>query len=69
VFSAIKVGVVAFAVITIPCYYGGYAPGGPAGVGRAAGRAIRLSIIVIVVLNLLLSYVFWGNGATVRLTG
>src|SRR5690606_26367548 len=69
VYSAIKVGVFAFAVITIHCFYGYYATGGPAGVGRAAGRAIRLSIIVIVVLNLLLSYVFWGNGATVRLTG
>lgn len=69
VYSAIKVAVFAFAVITIHCYYGYYATGGPAGVGRAAGRAIRLSIIVIVALNLLLSYVFWGNGATVRLTG
>ncbi|RSN46842.1 MULTISPECIES: ABC transporter permease [Actinomadura] len=69
VYSAIKVGVFAFAVITIHCYYGYYASGGPAGVGRASGRAIRLSIITIVTLNLLLSYVFWGNGATVRLTG
>jgi phospholipid/cholesterol/gamma-HCH transport system permease protein len=69
VYSSIKVAVFAFAVIAIHCYYGYHATGGPAGVGRATGRAIRLSIIVIVTLNLLLSYVFWGNGETVRLTG
>ncbi|MEW2355542.1 ABC transporter permease [Spirillospora sp. NPDC029432] len=69
VYSSIKVAVFSFAVITIHCFYGYYATGGPAGVGRAAGRAIRLSIITIVTLNLLLSYVFWGGGATVRLTG
>jgi phospholipid/cholesterol/gamma-HCH transport system permease protein len=69
VYSSIKVGVFAFAVIAIHCFYGYHATGGPAGVGHAAGRAIRLSIITIVTLNLLLSYVFWGGGATVRLTG
>ena len=69
IYSSIKVAVFAFAVIAIHCYYGYYATGGPAGVGRATGRAIRLSIIAIVTLNLLLSYVFWGNGETVRLTG
>ncbi|MFD0854464.1 ABC transporter permease [Actinomadura adrarensis] len=69
IYSTIKVGVFAFAVIAIHCYYGYYATGGPVGVGQAAGRAIRLSIIVIVTLNLLLSYVFWGQGGTVRLAG
>ena len=43
-----------FAVVVtlIHCYYGYYATGGPAGVGQAAGRAIRVSIIAVVVLNL-----------------
>ncbi|SEG81458.1 phospholipid/cholesterol/gamma-HCH transport system permease protein [Thermomonospora echinospora] len=68
-YSAVKVGVFAFAVITVHCYYGYYATGGPAGVGQAAGRAIRLSIVTIVTLNLLLSYLFWGQGGTVRLAG
>ncbi len=69
VFSCIKVGVFSFAVIAIHCYYGFYASGGPVGVGTAAGRAIRLSIVAIVTLNLLLSYVFWGQGGSVRLSG
>ena len=45
------------------------ASGGPAGVGVAVGRAIRLSIVSVVVLNLLLSLLFWGGGNTVSLTG
>jgi len=69
IFSCVKVGIFSFAVISIHCYYGFYASGGPVGVGTAAGRAIRLSIIMIVTLNLLLSYVFWGQGGTVRLSG
>jgi phospholipid/cholesterol/gamma-HCH transport system permease protein len=39
------------------------------GVGVAAGRAIRESIVSIVLMNLVLSYIFWGTGGTVRLTG
>jgi ABC-type transporter Mla maintaining outer membrane lipid asymmetry permease subunit MlaE len=35
----------------------------------AAGKAIRLSIIVIVLLNLLLSLVFFGGQGTARIVG
>jgi phospholipid/cholesterol/gamma-HCH transport system permease protein len=66
--SVSKVAVFAFVVIVIHCYYGFTATGGPVGVGVAAGRAIRQSIITIVLLNLLLSVLFWGNGQGVRLT-
>jgi phospholipid/cholesterol/gamma-HCH transport system permease protein len=38
-------------------------------VGVAVGRAIRLSIVVVVLLNLILSLIFWGGGNTVSLTG
>ncbi|MFD8526067.1 ABC transporter permease [Streptosporangium canum] len=69
VYSVIKVIVFAFAVISIHCYYGFNATGGPVGVGIAAGRAIRQSIVTVILLNLLLSYLFWGNGSGVKLTG
>jgi phospholipid/cholesterol/gamma-HCH transport system permease protein len=61
--------VFAVAIVIIHCYYGYNASGGPAGVGVAVGRAIRLSIVAVVVLNLVLSLVFWGGGNTVSLTG
>jgi phospholipid/cholesterol/gamma-HCH transport system permease protein len=69
VFSLIKAMIFAIVVALIHCYYGYYASGGPAGVGVAVGRAIRLSIVVVVVLNFVLSLLFWGGGNTVSLTG
>jgi len=66
-YSLIKAVIFAILVTLIHCYYGYNATGGPAGVGVASGRAIRLSIVAIVVVNLLLSLLFWGGGDTVRL--
>lgn len=68
-YSLIKAMVFAVAVALIHCYYGYNASGGPAGVGVAVGRAIRLSIVTVVILNLLLSLVMWGGGNTVRIAG
>ncbi|HEY7484207.1 MAG TPA: ABC transporter permease [Streptosporangiaceae bacterium] len=68
-YSVIKVAVFAFIVVFVHCYRGYYAYGGPVGVGVATGRAIRESSVAIIVMNLILSYIFWGNGGTVRLTG
>jgi len=53
----------------IHCYYGYNATGGPAGVGVASRRAIRSSIVTVVVLNLFLSLVFWGAHNTVNIAG
>ena len=53
----------------IHCYYGYNATGGPAGVGVASGRAIRASIVTIVVLNFVLSVLFWGAHDTVQIAG
>jgi phospholipid/cholesterol/gamma-HCH transport system permease protein len=68
-FSLSKAILFATVVALIHCYYGYNASGGPAGVGVAVGRAIRLSIVAVVVLNLVLSLIFWGGGNTVSLTG
>ncbi|HUO47296.1 MAG TPA: ABC transporter permease [Acidimicrobiales bacterium] len=69
-YSFVKAMVFAVAVTIIHCYYGYKASGGPAGVGVAAGRAIRISIIAVVVLNFLLSMImFGGAGSTAKLVG
>ncbi|MHB1854699.1 MAG: MlaE family ABC transporter permease [Acidimicrobiales bacterium] len=68
-FSFVKAMVFAVVVTLVHCYYGFYATGGPAGVGVAAGRAIRLSIIAVVVLNLLMSFLMFGSGTTARIVG
>jgi phospholipid/cholesterol/gamma-HCH transport system permease protein len=69
IYSLAKAAVFAVAVALIHCYYGYFATGGPAGVGVAVGRAIRLSIVTVVLLNLVLSLLFWGGGNTVKVAG
>jgi phospholipid/cholesterol/gamma-HCH transport system permease protein len=68
-YSLLKAMVFAIVVTMIHCYYGYYASGGPAGVGVASGRAIRSSIVTVVIINLILSIIFWGGGDTVRIAG
>jgi phospholipid/cholesterol/gamma-HCH transport system permease protein len=68
-YSVCKAALFAVVVSLIHCYYGFYASGGPAGVGVAVGRAIRASIVAVVLLNLVLSVLFWGGGNTVKIAG
>ena len=67
--SFFKLIVLAVAIILIHCYYGYTASGGPAGVGTAVGKAIRSSIVTVVVADFFLSFAIWGSTTTVRITG
>jgi phospholipid/cholesterol/gamma-HCH transport system permease protein len=67
-FSFIQVVVFAIVVTLVHCYYGYYTTGGPVGVGIATGRAIRYSFMAIAVLNMVLSFAFYGSGGA-RLVG
>ncbi|GLZ12336.1 ABC transporter permease [Actinomadura sp. NBRC 104425] len=64
-----KVIVFSMLVMLIHCYYGYNASGGPAGVGVAVGRAVRTSIVVVNVADLLLGMAIWGATTTVRIAG
>ena len=55
--------------MSIHCYYGYFASGGPAGVGRAVGRAGRLSLIVVLSSDLVLSLAFYGASDTLHISG
>jgi phospholipid/cholesterol/gamma-HCH transport system permease protein len=63
--------VLVFSVILtlVCCYYGYNAAGGPAGVGVAVGRAVRLSLVLIVIADFFLSLALWGSTTTVRIAG
>ena len=58
--SVLKAMVFCAVVTLIHCYYGYFAHGGPAGVGNASGRAIRASLVAIVVMNFLMTVAIWG---------
>ncbi|MEJ9080263.1 ABC transporter permease [Gordonia malaquae] len=68
-YSIIKVVVFAIAIVLIHSYQGYYAMGGPEGVGIAAGRAIRASLIVVVALDMILTILLWGFDSSVRVSG
>lgn len=59
-FSVVKVSIYCTAVTLIHCYFGYFASGGPVGVGQASGRAVRASLVTIVVLDFLTSVALWG---------
>jgi phospholipid/cholesterol/gamma-HCH transport system permease protein len=58
--SLLKATVYCTAVTFIHCYYGFFASGGPVGVGQASGRAIRASLVTIMVLDLATTIMLWG---------
>lgn len=68
-YSVVKAVVFVTITSTIQCYYGYFATGGPQGVGVAAGRAMRASISVMIIANLLLTIGLWGIGSGARLGG
>jgi phospholipid/cholesterol/gamma-HCH transport system permease protein len=56
-------------VILTHCYYGYKAAGGPAGVGVAVGRAVRLAITAVVAVDLFLDLALYGSAVSVRIAG
>ncbi len=67
VYALLK-GIMAATTTALVCTTTGYrAQGGPIGVGMAVGEALNLSLMLIMMLNLCMSYVFWGLGDTVRI--
>lgn len=58
--SLTKALVFAVIVALVHCSYGFHASGGPEGVGRAAGRALRTSILAIGISDVALTFALWG---------
>jgi phospholipid/cholesterol/gamma-HCH transport system permease protein len=67
--SVVKILVFSLLVAVIHCWYGFNASGGPQGVGEATGRAIRASIVVVILTDMLLTLVFWGSDPGFRVSG
>ncbi|MBB1153118.1 MULTISPECIES: ABC transporter permease [Amycolatopsis] len=68
-YSFIKVLIFSVLIILSHCYFGYRASGGPAGVGVAVGRAVRLSIVTVSVVNFFIGFAIWGTDVTVRIAG
>lgn len=59
-YSQIKVMSFGTAIVFIGCYYGYNASGGPVGVGRATAKSMMISMVLIHVIGVLTTQLFWG---------
>ena len=60
VYSVIKGMVISFAVIVTALYYGYRVRGGPVEVGVATARSMAVNLILVTVLNMVMTFIFWG---------
>jgi phospholipid/cholesterol/gamma-HCH transport system permease protein len=61
--------VMSIAVMLVHTYYGYNASGGPVGVGVAVGKAVRTSLIVVVVITLFIALAVYGASGNFNLSG
>lgn len=59
-FSLIKVMAMGTVIVFVGCFFGYTASGGPVGVGRATARSMVLNMVLIHVIGLLGTQLFWG---------
>jgi phospholipid/cholesterol/gamma-HCH transport system permease protein len=59
-FSAIKAMCMATAIVLVGCYYGYNAGGGPVGVGTATAKSMVVNLILIHLIGMMGTQVFWG---------
>jgi phospholipid/cholesterol/gamma-HCH transport system permease protein len=59
-FSVIKAMVMATAIVLVGCYYGYTAAGGPVGVGTATAKSMVLNIVLVHIIGMMGTLVFWG---------
>lgn len=61
VFSMLKAVVFAFLIVCVAVYYGYNVTGGAVGIGRAVAKTMAVALVVTVVVNALLTQIFWGT--------
>ena len=59
-FSLIKGMTMATVIVMVGCYYGYTASGGPVGVGTATAKSMVLNIVLVHIIGMLGTLVFWG---------
>jgi phospholipid/cholesterol/gamma-HCH transport system permease protein len=59
-FSLIKGMAMATVIVLVGCYYGYNASGGPVGVGKATAKSMVLNLVLVTLIGMLGTQVFWG---------
>jgi phospholipid/cholesterol/gamma-HCH transport system permease protein len=68
-FSLTKGMVESTLIVLVACYYGYTASGGPVGVGTATAKSMLVNLMVVVMVGLLGSQIFWGGAPNAPVGG
>jgi phospholipid/cholesterol/gamma-HCH transport system permease protein len=68
-YRLIKGMTMATTVVLVGCYYGYTATGGPVGVGTATAKSMVLNIVLVTLIGVLGTQIFWGQHANVPIGG
>jgi phospholipid/cholesterol/gamma-HCH transport system permease protein len=59
-YSLIKIMSMGIVIVIVGCYYGYNAHGGPVGVGRSTAKSMMINMVLVHVVGLLGTQLFWG---------
>jgi phospholipid/cholesterol/gamma-HCH transport system permease protein len=59
-FSLIKAMAMAFVIVIVGCYYGYTASGGPVGVGTATAKSMVVNTVMVHIVGMVGTQIFWG---------
>jgi phospholipid/cholesterol/gamma-HCH transport system permease protein len=68
-FSLVKGMSMATAIVLVGCYYGYNASGGPIGVGEATAKSMVLNLVLVTLIGMLGTQIFWGTNPRVPIGG
>jgi phospholipid/cholesterol/gamma-HCH transport system permease protein len=68
-FSVIKGMSMATVIVLVACYFGYNASGGPVGVGTATAKSMVLNLVLVTLIGMLGTQVFWGGNPRAPIGG
>jgi phospholipid/cholesterol/gamma-HCH transport system permease protein len=68
-FSLIKGMSMATTIVLVGCYYGYNASGGPVGVGEATAKSMVLNLVLVTLIGMLGTQIFWGTNPHLPIGG
>ena len=68
-FSLIKAMAMATVIVLVGCYYGYNASGGPVGVGTATAKSMVLNTVLVHIVGMVGTQIFWGSNPRAPIGG
>jgi phospholipid/cholesterol/gamma-HCH transport system permease protein len=68
-FSLIKGMTMATVIVLVACYYGYNASGGPVGVGTATAKSMVLNLVMVNLIGMVGTQIFWGGNPRAPIGG